>query len=94
MDQQAEKKHKTEEVIGLGRRTREEIVKWNQMSTLRFQAGGDIRHPWSSFRDLNSIILSVHHMLWLEQAKTTVCNEELLRVNTAESLSVVVFSLF
>ena len=29
MDQQAEK-DKTEKVIGLGRRTREEIVKWNQ----------------------------------------------------------------
>ena len=34
---------KTERVRGLGRRTREEIVKWNQMTALRFQtAGGDI----------------------------------------------------
>ena len=52
MDQQAKKKKKdeTERVIGLGRRTREEIVKWNQMTALRFQtAGGDIRHPRSPF---------------------------------------------
>ena len=41
MDQQAEKKEdKTERVIGLGRRTKEEIVKWNQMTALRFQTGG------------------------------------------------------
>ena len=46
MDQQAEK-DKTERVTGLGRRTREEIEKWNQMTTLRFRTGGrggDIRH--------------------------------------------------
>ena len=35
MDQQTEK-DKTEKVTGLGRRTREEIVKWNQMTALRF----------------------------------------------------------
>ena len=29
----------TERVIALGRRTREEIVKWNQMTALRFQTG-------------------------------------------------------
>ena len=41
MDQQAEeKKDKTERVIKLGRRTREGIVKWNQMTALRFQTGG------------------------------------------------------
>ena len=39
MDQQAEK-DQTERVTGLGRRTREEIAKWNQMTALRFQAGG------------------------------------------------------
>ena len=38
-------KIKTERVIGLGRKTREEIVKWNQMTVLRFQTRGDIRHP-------------------------------------------------
>ena len=48
MDQQADK-DKTERVIGLGSRTREEIVKWNQMSALRFQTGGDIRHPQPPF---------------------------------------------
>ena len=39
MDQQAEKKDKTERVFGQGRRTRKEIVKWNQMTALRFQTG-------------------------------------------------------
>ena len=34
-------KKKTERVIGLGRRTRKEIVKWNQMPALRFQTGGE-----------------------------------------------------
>ena len=29
------KKDKTERAMGVGRRTREEIVKWNQMTTLR-----------------------------------------------------------
>ena len=37
--QQAEN-DKTEWVTGLGRRTREEIAKWNQMTALRFQTGG------------------------------------------------------
>ena len=43
-DQHAEK-DKTERVTGLVRRTREEIAKWNQMTALRFQTGGYIRHP-------------------------------------------------
>ena len=42
--QQAEN-DKTERVTGLGRRTREEIEKWNQMTALRFQTGG--RHQTS-----------------------------------------------
>ena len=42
--QQAEN-NKTERVTGLGRRTREEIAKWNQMTALRFQTGG--RHQTS-----------------------------------------------
>ena len=40
MDQHDEK-DKTEGVTGLGRRTREEIAKWNQMTALRFQARGE-----------------------------------------------------
>ena len=44
MDQQAEK-DKTQRIIGLGRRTREEIAKWNQMTALRVQTGG--RHQTS-----------------------------------------------
>ena len=35
MDQQAEK-DKTEKVTELGRRTREEVAKWNQMTALSF----------------------------------------------------------
>ena len=40
MDQRTEK-YKTERVTRLGRRTREEIAKWNQMTALRFQTGGE-----------------------------------------------------
>ena len=36
---------KTERVTGLGRRTREEIAKWNQMTALRFQTGGRLWGP-------------------------------------------------
>ena len=43
---------KAERVTGLGRRTREEIAKWNQMTALRFQTGGDIRHPRPPFGGL------------------------------------------
>ena len=35
----------TERLTGLGRRTREEIAKWNQMTALRFKTGG--RHQTS-----------------------------------------------
>ena len=42
---------KTERVTGLGRRTREEIAKWNQMTALKFQTGEDIRHPRPPFGD-------------------------------------------
>ena len=55
MDKQAEK-DKTERVTGLGRRTREEIAKWNQITALRFEIpdgaggeGGGIRHPRPPF---------------------------------------------
>ena len=40
MDQQAGKKKITQRVIGLARRTTEEIAKWNQMTALRFPTGG------------------------------------------------------
>ena len=39
-------KNKTETVTELGRRTREEIAKWNQMTAPRFKTGG--RHQTSS----------------------------------------------
>ena len=34
-----QKKDKTKRVTGLGKKTREEIVKWNQMTALRFKTG-------------------------------------------------------
>ena len=40
MDQWADKK--TERATRAGRRTREEIAKWNQMTALRFQIVGNI----------------------------------------------------
>ena len=40
MGQQAEKKDKTEGASGLGRRTRQERVKCNPMTALRFQTWG------------------------------------------------------
>ena len=40
-----QKKDKAERVTGLGKRTRKEIVKWNQMTALRFKTGG--RHQIS-----------------------------------------------
>ena len=48
-DQQAEK-DKTERVTGLGRKTREEIAKWNQMTALRFQTGGRYQTSPASLR--------------------------------------------
>ena len=53
-DQQVEK-DKTERVIELGRRTREEIVKWNQMTALRFQTGGRHQTSPASLQGANSI---------------------------------------
>ena len=58
MDQQTatKKKDKTERVIRLGRRTRKETVKWNQMTVLRFQTGGDIRHPQPPFGGKTTVL--------------------------------------
>ena len=36
-----QKRDKTEKATRLGRRTPEEIVKWNQMTALRFQVEGE-----------------------------------------------------
>ena len=44
-----QKKDRTERVTGLGRKTREETAKWNQMTDLRFQTGEGIRHTWPPF---------------------------------------------
>ena len=44
------KKDKTERVIGLGRRTTAETVKWNQMKALRFQTGGRHQTSLASFQ--------------------------------------------
>ena len=48
-DQQAENDN-IERVTGLGRRTREEIAKWNQMTALRFQTGGRHQASQASLR--------------------------------------------
>ena len=45
-----QKKDKTERGTVLGRRTREEIVKWNQMTALRFQTVGRHQTPPASLR--------------------------------------------
>ena len=52
--QQAEK-DKTERVTGLGRGTREEIAKWNQMTALRFQTGGRHQTSPDSLRGNNEV---------------------------------------
>ena len=48
------KKDQTERVTGLGGRTREEIVKWDQMTVLGFQTGGTPRHPLPPFGGASS----------------------------------------
>ena len=55
MGQQEEerKKYKRERVTGLGRRTREEIVKWNQTTALRFDTGGRDQKSPASLRGKN-----------------------------------------
>ena len=50
---------KTERVTGLGRRTREEIAKWNQMTALRFHTGGDIRHPRPPFGGIKDRLAAI-----------------------------------
>ena len=49
---QAEK-DKIERVTGLGRRTREEIAQWNQMTALRFQTGERYQTSRASLRGSN-----------------------------------------
>ena len=49
-----QKKNKTERVTGLGRRTKEEIAKWNQMTALRFQTGGRHQTSPASLRGTNA----------------------------------------
>ena len=53
--QQAEN-DKTERVTGLGRRSREEIANWNQMTALRFQVGGGRRHQTSPASPRGSVV--------------------------------------
>ena len=75
--QQAEN-DKTERVTGLSRRTREEIAKWNQLTALRFQTGGDIRHPrppfgghvWGSSPSNHSVIWYYQGRVGAVSAKT------------------------
>ena len=46
------KKDKTERALGLGGRNREETVKWNQVTALRFQTGGRHQTSPASLRGL------------------------------------------
>ena len=46
------KKGVTERIIGKGRREREEIVKWNQMTALRFQTGERHQTSLASLRGI------------------------------------------
>ena len=48
------KKIRQKRVTGLGGRTREEIVKWDQMTVLGFQTGGTPRHPLPPFGGASS----------------------------------------
>ena len=45
-----QKNDRTERARGLGRKTREEIGKWNQMTAQRFQTGGGHRTSPASLR--------------------------------------------
>ena len=49
------KNDKTERVTGLGRRTREEIAKWNQMTALIFQTWGRHQTSPAPFGDGNAV---------------------------------------
>ena len=55
------KKDKTERVIALGIKTRQEIVKWNRMTALRFQRGGETLdiHGLSSGAAVVAVIIEV-----------------------------------
>ena len=53
------KKDRTESVTGLSRWTSEEIVKCNQMTALRSQTGGDMRHPGLLSGDKSMAKLSI-----------------------------------
>ena len=63
--QQAEN-DKTERLTGLGRRTREEIAKWNQMTALRFQTVGRHQTSPASTRGLLIIIMPDNDMILSE----------------------------
>ena len=71
MDLQAEK-YKTERVIELCRRTRQEIAKWNQMTALRFQTRGDIRHPQPPFGGEKQVLGAKITSLQLKKCKLPI----------------------
>ena len=58
-----QKKETTERVLGLGRRTREEIVKWNQMTTLRFQTGDETTDTPEEAKKLHLTTLWCHAVI-------------------------------
>ena len=81
-DQLAEKDNKTKRVTGLGRRTREEIAKWNQMTPLRFQTEG--RHQTSPV-SLWGHWYSGREKCWIDNIKewTLLSMPELLTMATS-----------
>ena len=58
-----QKKNKTERVTGLGRRTREEPAKRNQMTALRFQTGGRHQTSPDSLQGRTRININTLHIL-------------------------------
>ena len=69
------KKDQTERVIGLGRRTREEIVKWNQMTALRFHTGGRHQTSPASLQGTIQRILPLQGQSGLDQKTYSVLTE-------------------
>ena len=83
--QQAEN-DKTERVTGLGRRTREEIAKWNQMTALRFQTGGRHQTSPASLRGGSEQHQEMHEKEerknWIGEQRSEI--EENLRKNNSK----------
>ena len=62
---ETQNKQKQDRAMEAGRRTKEEIVKWNQMTALKFQTGGwggDIRHarpPFGVYETTTTVLIII-----------------------------------